>query len=145
VGDPLGALAMMAEVRRFAGALLFDTDGNLLLQQRDNIPGIIHPGRISLFGGHQEPGESPLECVVREVHEELSFFVSADRFEHIGTYDDDDGGQTRVIELFTAAGLPAARLAVTEGALMIVPVSDVAALAGKLTPSAAAALEYYFA
>jgi hypothetical protein len=79
------------------------------------------------------------------VHEELSFFVSADRFEHIGTYDDDDGGQTRVIELFTAAGLPTASLTVTEGALMIVPVSDVAALAGKLTPSAAAALEYYFA
>ena len=135
----------MADARRFAGALLFDTDGNLLLQQRDNIPGILHPGRISLFGGHQEPGESPLECVVREVHEELSFFVSADRFAHIGTHEDDDGGQVRIIELFTAAGLPAAHLTVTEGALMIVPLSDVAALTGKLTPSAAAALEYYFA
>ncbi|NJO33649.1 MAG: NUDIX domain-containing protein [Rhodospirillales bacterium] len=131
----------MADGRRFAGALLFDTDGNFLLQQRDDKPGILHPGRIGLFGGHQEPGESPLECVVREVHEELSYFVPAQHFRHIGTYRDGNSVPTRTVELYSAADVPAAKLVVTEGALLIVPKGKIAALTGRLTPSAAAALE----
>lgn len=135
----------MADARRFAGALLFDTDGNFLFQRRDDKPGILHPGRVGMFGGHQEPGESPLECVVREVHEELSHFVPAHQFTHMGTFNDDSTGPTRVIEIFMARALPVSDLIVTEGALMVVPHANVASLNGKLTPSAAAALDYYFA
>lgn len=134
----------MADARRFAGALLFDTDGNFLFQRRDDKPGILHPGRVGMFGGHQEPGESPLECVVREVHEELSYFVLAHQFTHIGIFNDDSTGPTRVIEIFMARALPVSELIVTEGALMVVPRANVASLNGKLTPSAAAALDYYF-
>jgi len=134
----------MTDLPRFAGALLFDTDGNLLLQQRDDKPGILHPGRIGLFGGHQEPGECPLECVVREVHEELSYFIPPHLFTHLGTCSDDSTGQTRVIELFVASALPVSALIVTEGTLTMVPRANVAALNGKLTPSAAAALNSYF-
>jgi 8-oxo-dGTP pyrophosphatase MutT (NUDIX family) len=132
------------EARRFAGALLFDTDGNLLLQRRDNKSGILHPGRIGLFGGHQEADESPLECVVREVHEELSYFIPPHRFKRIGTYTDESTGSRRIIELFMANALPVSALIVTEGTLMIVPCDEVAALKEKLTPSAAAALNYCF-
>lgn len=134
----------MVDSKRFAGALLFDTDGNFLFQRRDDKPDILHPGRIGLFGGHQEPGESPLECVVREVHEELTYFIPPHQFAHIGTFNDDSTGRMRTIELYLANALPVSELAVTEGTLMVVPHADVAALNGKLTPSAAAALKCYF-
>ena len=135
----------MADLRRFAGALLFDTDGDFLFQRRDDKPGILHPGRIGMFGGHQEPGESPLECVVREVHEELSYFIPPHRFTHIGTFKDDSTGPTRVIEIFMSRALPVSELIVTEGALMVVPRAIVVSLNDKFTPSAVAALDYYFA
>jgi ADP-ribose pyrophosphatase YjhB (NUDIX family) len=59
---------MTPGVRRIAAAIVFDTSGRLLLQQRDNIPGILYPGRIGLFGGHLEGDETFLNCVVREIH-----------------------------------------------------------------------------
>jgi 8-oxo-dGTP pyrophosphatase MutT (NUDIX family) len=130
----------VAEGRRFAGALLFDTGGNFLLQQRDDKPGILHPGRIGLFGGHQEAEESPLECVVREVHEELSYFIPAQRFQHIGTYRDSTSAPTRTVELYSASEVPVAELVVTEGTLLIASKGDIAGLTDKLTPSAAHAL-----
>jgi 8-oxo-dGTP diphosphatase len=38
---------------------------------RDDITGIIHPGKVGLFGGHREGDEAYLECIVREIHEEI--------------------------------------------------------------------------
>jgi 8-oxo-dGTP pyrophosphatase MutT (NUDIX family) len=35
----------------------------------------VNPGKIGFFGGHREYSETYLECVVREVHEEISYFV----------------------------------------------------------------------
>jgi 8-oxo-dGTP diphosphatase len=40
--------------REIAGAIIIDTFGRFLLQQRDDILGIIHPGKVGLFGGHRE-------------------------------------------------------------------------------------------
>ena len=60
-------------MREAAAAILFDPSGRLLLQLRDNIPNILYPGMIGFFGGHREGNETFLECVVREIHEELSF------------------------------------------------------------------------
>ena len=37
--------------REIAAALLIDVNGNVLLQQRDNILHIIQPGKVGLFGG----------------------------------------------------------------------------------------------
>jgi 8-oxo-dGTP diphosphatase len=71
------------QYREVAGALLVDTLGRFLLQQRDDKPGIVSPGKVGLFGGHREGAESFLECVVREVHEEISYLVPAEAFEHI--------------------------------------------------------------
>jgi 8-oxo-dGTP diphosphatase len=51
--------------------------GRFLLQQRDDITGIIHPGKVGLFGGHREGDEAYLECTAREICEEISYFVPA--------------------------------------------------------------------
>jgi|SRR5271166_143909 len=44
-------------------------------------------GKIGLFGGHREEGETYLECVVREIYEEISYFISPDRFQHLVSYN----------------------------------------------------------
>jgi 8-oxo-dGTP diphosphatase len=61
--------------REVGSAILIDTLGRFLFQQRDDIPGILHPGKIGLFGGHRENGESYLQCVVQEIFEETAYYV----------------------------------------------------------------------
>jgi 8-oxo-dGTP diphosphatase len=126
----------------FACAVLIDTRGRFLLQQRDDVPGIYFPGRAGLFGGHRENGESFLQCVVREIYEELSYFIAPECFRHLVTFDGivpSDGATARG-EIFVADGIPADRLVVTEGSLLIVPRVELAKIEHKLTPSANFAL-----
>ncbi len=54
-------------------AILINQLGQVLLQQRDDNPAIRYPSHWSLFGGTIEDGESPVEAVAREVHEEIDF------------------------------------------------------------------------
>src|SRR5262249_51859305 len=97
---------------------MIDTQGRFLLQQRDQAPGIAQPGKIGLFGGHREPGETYLECVVREVHEEVGYFIAPDRFEHLVSYDGtefDVEGDSLSSEFFIPPDFLIERLNVTEG------------------------------
>lgn len=130
--------------RRVGCAVLIDTSGNLLLQQRDDIPGILQPGRIGLFGGHCEDGESSLQCAVREILEEISYPVPAGNFELLARYDGadidvEDGGRL-ACEVYVVRGIPVDKLVITEGALLLVRPEDVVLLEGKLTPLARFAL-----
>jgi hypothetical protein len=40
--------------REIACAIIVDAQGRFLLQQRDDVPGILQPGKVGLFGGHRE-------------------------------------------------------------------------------------------
>jgi len=53
-------------------AILHQGD-RLLMQLRDDDPRIIYPGYWALFGGHLEPGETPLEAMQRELAEEIGY------------------------------------------------------------------------
>lgn len=53
------------------GALIFTGDGQYLMQLRDNLPSVIMRGHWALFGGMVEPGEDPVQAVIRELREEL--------------------------------------------------------------------------
>jgi len=44
-----------------------------LLQLRDDVKTIAHPGHWGLFGGHVEPGESPATAMKREILEEINY------------------------------------------------------------------------
>ena len=82
---------MNETTREVAAAILVGTCGRVLLQQRDDVAGILYPGMIGLFGGHREGDETYLACVQREVEEEISYHVTADRFEMDGmAYADHD-------------------------------------------------------
>jgi 8-oxo-dGTP pyrophosphatase MutT (NUDIX family) len=124
--------------REIACAVLLDTFGRFLLQQRDNKPEIVHPGKISLFGGHREDSESYLQCVVREIYEEISYFVPPGQFEYLASYeaiDDDQNGAVVHAEFFVARELPAEDLMITEGSAVFVKQQDLAAVEPGFTPS----------
>ena len=69
-----------------ATAILYQ-QGRYLMQLRDNIPGIVYPGYWAFFGGHIEPGETPLEAVKREVQEEIGYTLPIEPIE-LGCYCD---------------------------------------------------------
>ena len=72
-------------VPRDASACLIIThNDNYILQLRDNSTDIFFPNRLGLFGGAIEVSETPLQAVVREVHEELSTFFPAERYKSCG-------------------------------------------------------------
>lgn len=54
-------------------AILINSRGQVLLQQRDDNPAIRYPGHWSLFGGTIEDGESAAAAIAREVREEINF------------------------------------------------------------------------
>ncbi|MEB3826893.1 NUDIX hydrolase [Phormidium sp. CCY1219] len=52
-------------------AIIYRDDGCLLIQQRDNTPGLPFPNTWTLFGGLVESGESLEDALKRELIEEL--------------------------------------------------------------------------
>jgi 8-oxo-dGTP diphosphatase len=52
-------------------AIIYRSDGHLLLQQRDYAPGLLFPGLWTLFGGQVEVGENLQSALQRELVEEL--------------------------------------------------------------------------
>ena len=130
--------------REVAGAVIIDTRGRFLLQQRDQAPGIAQPGKIGLFGGHCEDDETYLECVAREVYEEVGYFISPDRFEHLVSYNGteiDIDGDTMRGEYFIARDVPVDELNVTEGSLLVIEPDKLATIEYKLAPSSRFALK----
>jgi 8-oxo-dGTP pyrophosphatase MutT (NUDIX family) len=71
--------------RRFAGVLLVDRSGAVLLQERDEHP-VIDPEKWGLVGGHLEDGEDFLTGAVRELREETGVVLSTDDLTLHGEY-----------------------------------------------------------
>lgn len=62
----------MQSVRiKCVGAILRNQHGQILLQQRDNKPGLLFPNCWTTFGGQIEHGESPDDAMRRELLEEI--------------------------------------------------------------------------
>lgn len=65
---------LLADGRRpVAGAVLVHPDRRVLLQHRDDKPGIESPGQWSLFGGGLDEGEAPAQAMLREIEEEIGY------------------------------------------------------------------------
>jgi 8-oxo-dGTP pyrophosphatase MutT (NUDIX family) len=61
----------MSERKRLVAGVILHREGRVLLQHRDDDPGIRFPGHWSLFSGHVEDGETPEDGARREIEEEL--------------------------------------------------------------------------
>lgn len=132
--------------REFACAIVIDTDGRFLLQQRDDIPTILLPGMICLFGGHREAGETFADCIARELHEELSCCIAPERIEHLGSHrgpDIDLGKGTADCEIYLVRGICVDDIVVTEGSLAIVKQEDWPSLRSRLAPIAQLGIHLY--
>lgn len=80
------------------------------------------PGKIGLFGGQRE-GNETLKCVVREINEEIGFYVPPEWFELIGRYDGPDHfiqSGTLHGEVYVARNISADSLTITEGTLLVI-------------------------
>ncbi|MCX4099141.1 NUDIX hydrolase [Nocardia sp. alder85J] len=67
--------------------ILLNPRRQVLMYLRDDKPEIPYPGMWSLLGGMLEHGETPAECVRREIEEEIGVVLDPDRIEHVRTRD----------------------------------------------------------
>lgn len=127
-------------------AILISAEGHFLMQLRDDLPHVIDPGTISLFGGRREGDETFLDCVVREVHEEIGFYLPPERFELIGSYFGPDyyaPDRTLRGEIFLARDVPVERLTISEGTLKIIALDELENIHHRLALPARYALEIF--
>jgi 8-oxo-dGTP pyrophosphatase MutT (NUDIX family) len=68
---------MRVITRDIVAALLFSSDGKLLLGQSDPAAGGVYSGNWVIPGGGVEPGESRLEALRREILEETGLDIAA--------------------------------------------------------------------
>jgi 8-oxo-dGTP diphosphatase len=137
---------MASRHRAISFAILIDTQGRFLFQQRDDVPGIVAPGKIGLFGGHCEGYETFFECVVREVEEETGLALPRESFLHVASYRGPDveiEGGWLSSECYVVRDVPADRVNVTEGSLLIAERADLVQLAPKFAPLALIAIEQF--
>ena len=100
--------------RSYVGALLVDTNGKLIAQQRDDKSGITNPGMVSLFGGTSHEGESPIETLRRELQEELELEVSSNNL-LLQTVKHENGTNV-ACSIYIITGVDAEKLKLHEGA-----------------------------
>ena len=71
--------------------IFLNSNNDILLMLRDNIPSIRYPNCWDLIGGHFEENETPEKCIIRETKEEVGRVVNptlfkvmdmGDRIEH---------------------------------------------------------------
>ena len=100
--------------RSHVGALLVDTNGKLIAQQREDKPGITNPGMVSLFGGTSHEGESPIETLRRELQEELELEVNSSNL-LLQTVKCENGANV-ACSIYIVTGVDAEKLKLHEGA-----------------------------
>ena len=90
----------------FDGAKIALFLGDMLaVLRRDDIPGLPYAGCLDLPGGMREPGETPEDCALRELAEELGLVLPVEALERPRFYE------TPRRAWFFAAFLPAERAA----------------------------------
>ncbi len=75
--------------KRVSAVFILRKDGAALLQHRDDKPGLVHPGKWTIPGGHLDQNESPESCAKREVFEECNYQCGELKF--ITRFENHDG------------------------------------------------------
>jgi ADP-ribose pyrophosphatase YjhB (NUDIX family) len=96
--------------------VLWDKDGNLILQHRDNKPGVAQPDKITFFGGGIEDGERPIEAAIREMKEELTLSLKQEDLRLIDFHE--SGFET--ISVYEAKNVDRKKLSIQEGQGIVV-------------------------
>ena len=87
--------------KKVAGVVLLGKGGSLLLQHRDNKPGLPYAGKWSIPSGRQELPENSEECARRELFEETNYRCKS--LEPLTVIKDrEDTGSDYVLTIFWA-------------------------------------------
>ncbi|WP_313294948.1 NUDIX domain-containing protein [Pseudomonas sp.] len=70
----------MANIIRIAAALLIDPQGRTLLVRKHGTEAFMQPG------GKIDAGETPVQALVRELHEELGLAIDPDQARYLGQF-----------------------------------------------------------
>lgn len=101
-------------------------DGAVLMMHRNRRENDLHHGKWNGLGGKFQPGESPEECVIREVHEESGLLLQRPLLRGVLTWPLFDGKEDWMAFVFTGTDY-SGRLADQhrEGELAWIPESEV--------------------
>ena len=107
----------MEDGPEFAAIILFDKDGRLILQLRDDIPGIVDPGKLSLFAGRLLSTETPLQGAIRELYEETHLKLDEHDLRYVFPFEKDQArhGGRGTSHVFLAPPVDLAKVEVQEG------------------------------
>ncbi len=95
-------------------------DGHTLMVYRNKKPNDIHEGKWNGLGGKFEPGESPEECVIREVREESGLQIRDPRLHGLLMFPGFKGDDWYVF-VFIAREFAGALIDSPEGRLEWIP------------------------
>jgi len=95
--------------------------GKTLMLHRVKKPDDVHEGKWNGLGGKFEPGESPEECVIREVREESGLKIRRPRLKGVLTFPDFDKREDWYVFVFTASDFTGRLLDSPEGNLAWIP------------------------
>lgn len=104
-----------------------ERDGKYLMLHRTVKKKDVNKDKWIGVGGHFEEGESPEECLCREVKEETGYTLTSYRFRGLVTFLSGDG-VTEYMSLFTADGFEGEPIPCNEGELAWVPVDKIGEL-----------------
>ena len=92
-----------------------------MMLQRIKKDNDIHFGKWNGLGGKFQPGETPEECVCREVSEESGFLIESPRLRGFLTFPQFKDGEDWYVYLFTADAFSGTLAECSEGNLSWIP------------------------
>lgn len=102
-------------------------DGYTLMIHRNKKRGDIHAGKWNGLGGKFEPGETPEECVIREVYEESGLRIERPRLRGLLIFP-SFGGDDWYVFVFTATEFSGSLTESPEGDLRWIPDAELETL-----------------
>lgn len=103
-------------------AILISTHNEFILQERDDKPGIVNPGKWCLFGGTVKPSETNWSGLRRELFEELELTYTGAQVEIFNTYKKtiEKDGQEKTCVIYIIRNIDLRKLVLHEGKELII-------------------------
>ncbi|HBE87563.1 MAG TPA: DNA mismatch repair protein MutT [Elusimicrobia bacterium] len=98
--------------------------GRTLMLHRVKKKDDVHEGKWNGLGGKLEPGESPEDCVVREIREEAGLRIKSPVLKGVLTFPDFAKGEDWYVFVFTASSFTGRLIDSPEGELRWIPDRD---------------------
>ena len=125
--------AHMEDVIGISTLCYLERDGQYLMLHRTSEKNDFNKDKWLGVGGHFEEGESPEECILREVKEETGYTLTSFRYRGIVTFVSAKG-VTEYMSLFTADGFTGEQIPCDEGELVwVTRTACVSSISGRAT------------